>query len=131
MRRPTIGAGARVALIAPGGPLKGEDDLQRAEGNARALGWEPRRGSHVLACDGYLAGNDGDRLADLNAALTDDDRVQHRVFESLRQLRDATARPDLPLKELSMGMSGDFRAAVAEGATMLRLGTILFGERAS
>ena len=73
MRRPTIGAGARVALIAPGGPLKGEDDLQRAEGNARALGWEPRRGSHVLACDGYLAGNDGDRLADLNAALTDDD----------------------------------------------------------
>ncbi len=73
MRRPTIGAGARVALIAPGGPLKGEDDLQRAEDNARALGWEPRRGSHVLACDGYLAGNDGDRLADLNAALTDDD----------------------------------------------------------
>jgi len=73
MRRPTIGAGARVALIAPGGPLKGEDDLQRAEDNARALGWEPRRGSHVRACDGYLAGNDGDRLADLNAALTDDD----------------------------------------------------------
>lgn len=65
------------------------------------------------------------------APLTDDERVQHRVFESLRQLRDATARPDLPLKELSMGMSGDFRAAVAEGATMLRLGTILFGERAS
>ena len=73
MRRPTIGAGAHVALIAPGGPLKGEDDVRRAEDNARALGWEPLRGSHVLACDGYLAGRDGDRLADLNAALTDDD----------------------------------------------------------
>ena len=42
------------------------------------------------------------------------------------------ARPDLPglpLPELSMGMSGDFPAAVREGATMVRLGTVLFGER--
>jgi muramoyltetrapeptide carboxypeptidase len=73
MRRPTIGAGARVALVAPGGPLNGEDDARRAEDNTRALGWQPLRGSHVLACDGYLAGSDGDRLADLNGALTDDD----------------------------------------------------------
>ena len=34
-----------------------------------------------------------------------------------------------PLPELSMGMSSDYWAAVAEGATMIRLGTILFGER--
>jgi uncharacterized pyridoxal phosphate-containing UPF0001 family protein len=35
------------------------------------------------------------------------------------------------LPELSMGMTGDYQAAVAEGATILRLGTVLFGERAT
>src|SRR5438067_115365 len=73
MRRPTIGVGARVALVAPGGRLNGEEDISRAEQNVRALGWQPVRGLHALARDGYLAGSDGDRLADLNAALTDDD----------------------------------------------------------
>ena len=72
MRRPTIAAGARVALVSPAGPLRGDSDLQRAQENARALGWVPVVGAHALARDGYLAGTDGDRLADLNAALTDD-----------------------------------------------------------
>src|SRR4029077_12620244 len=56
----------------PAGPLRGESDLQRARENTRALGWVPVVGAHALARDGYLAGTDGDRLADLNAALTDD-----------------------------------------------------------
>ncbi len=56
--------------------------------------------------------------------------VQHRVFGALRELRDGLATAGLPLAVLSMGMSGDFEAAVEEGATMVRLGTILFGERA-
>ncbi len=56
--------------------------------------------------------------------------VQHRVFGGLRELRDGLATSTLPLAVLSMGMSGDFEAAVEEGATMVRLGTILFGERA-
>ena len=64
------------------------------------------------------------------APFTDDERVQRRVFADLRRLRDALRAPARPLPELSMGMSGDFRAAVAEGATMVRLGTVLFGERA-
>jgi pyridoxal phosphate enzyme (YggS family) len=63
------------------------------------------------------------------APFTDDTAVQRRVFASLRELRDRLARDGLSLPELSMGMSGDYRAAVAEGATMLRLGTVLFGER--
>jgi pyridoxal phosphate enzyme (YggS family) len=63
------------------------------------------------------------------APLTDDVRTQRRVFGGLRELRDRLATPERPLPELSMGMSGDFEAAVAEGATMLRLGTVLFGER--
>ena len=57
--------------------------------------------------------------------------VQHRVFGELRELRDSLATSSLELAVLSMGMSDDFEAAVAEGATMVRLGTILFGERAS
>jgi len=65
------------------------------------------------------------------APLTDDEAVQRRVFAGLRRLRDDLQAGELDLPELSMGMSGDFRAAVAEGATMLRLGTVLFGERST
>jgi hypothetical protein len=53
------------------------------------------------------------------------------VFGGLRRLRDDLEAQGLALPELSMGMSGDFRTAVAEGATLLRLGTVLFGERPS
>jgi pyridoxal phosphate enzyme (YggS family) len=63
------------------------------------------------------------------APFVDDERMHHRVFAGLRELRDRLERAGLELPELSMGMSGDYRAAVAEGATMLRLGTVLFGER--
>jgi hypothetical protein len=63
------------------------------------------------------------------APFTDDEAVQRRVFGALRRLRDDLAAAEGPLPELSMGMSGDYRAAVAEGATTLRLGTVLFGER--
>jgi pyridoxal phosphate enzyme (YggS family) len=65
------------------------------------------------------------------APFTDDETVQRRVFAGLRQLRDRLDPGGGRLRELSMGMSGDYRAAVAEGATMLRLGTVLFGERAT
>ena len=55
--------------------------------------------------------------------------AQHAVFGGLRKLRDALATSTLDLAVLSMGMSDDFEAAVEEGATMVRLGTVLFGER--
>ena len=63
------------------------------------------------------------------APFDDDERVQRETFGSLRRLRECLAAGGLRLPELSMGMSSDFRAAVAEGATMVRLGTALFGER--
>jgi pyridoxal phosphate enzyme (YggS family) len=63
------------------------------------------------------------------SALTGDPAEQHRAFRRLRELRDAAEREGHRLPELSMGMSGDYPAAVEEGATMIRLGTILFGER--
>ena len=47
-------------------------------------------------------------------------------FAELRRLRDKLG---LPLPELSMGMSGDFEVAVEEGATLVRIGTALFGKR--
>ena len=51
-------------------------------------------------------------------------------FARLRELRDAIARRlGQPLAELSMGMSGDYEVAVEEGATMVRVGTALFGAR--
>ena len=55
----------------------------------------------------------------------------HRVFASLRTRRDALEQEfGVRLPELSMGMSGDFREAIAEGATIVRIGTAIFGGRA-
>ncbi len=54
----------------------------------------------------------------------------HRVFASLRELRDrVSAATGQPLPELSMGMSGDFEIALAEGATLVRVGSAIFGHR--
>lgn len=65
------------------------------------------------------------------AEFTEDEAVQRRAFRQLRELRDAARGPGVELPELSMGMSGDYLAAVDEGTTMVRLGTLLFGERAT
>ena len=63
------------------------------------------------------------------AELTDDETVQRSAFRMLRRLRDEAEARGQALPELSMGMSGDYQVAVEEGATMVRLGTLLFGER--
>jgi pyridoxal phosphate enzyme (YggS family) len=55
----------------------------------------------------------------------------HLAFSQLRELRDACALRfgDAMFHELSMGMSGDFEIAIAEGSTMVRVGSAIFGER--
>jgi PLP dependent protein len=60
------------------------------------------------------------------------DEVTRACFRSLREWRDrwAAAYPKLNFDVLSMGMSGDFALAIAEGATRIRVGTALFGKRA-
>jgi pyridoxal phosphate enzyme (YggS family) len=63
------------------------------------------------------------------SAFTEDEAEQRRAFRLLRELRDGGERAGHTLPELSMGMSGDYPVAVEEGATMIRLGTVLFGER--
>jgi uncharacterized pyridoxal phosphate-containing UPF0001 family protein len=51
-------------------------------------------------------------------------------FRQLRDLRnEISSKTGLPLKELSMGMSHDFEIAIEEGATMVRVGTAIFGPR--
>ena len=62
----------------------------------------------------------------------DDPEASRPHFRSLRQLFEqlgAVARPNVLFEELSMGMSHDLEVAIAEGATMVRVGTAIFGER--
>jgi len=61
------------------------------------------------------------------APETDDPETARPHFRSLRHLRDELAAAgSLPLPELSMGMSGDFEVAIEEGATLVRVGSVLF-----
>lgn len=57
-------------------------------------------------------------------------RPHFRALVGLRAREAAIARPQVELVELSMGMSDDFEVAVAEGATLVRVGTAIFGARA-
>ena len=61
---------------------------------------------------------------------TSDVALQRARFASLRQLREQLNAGGLQLDTLSMGMSDDLEAAIAEGSTMVRVGTAIFGGRA-
>ncbi len=64
------------------------------------------------------------------APRTEDRDRLNRTFERCRQLRDRLEeRTDWELPELSMGMTNDYPQAIRQGATMVRLGRVLFGER--
>ncbi|MBM3356384.1 MAG: YggS family pyridoxal phosphate-dependent enzyme [Betaproteobacteria bacterium] len=60
---------------------------------------------------------------------TPDPALQRRRFALLRKIKDRLAAQGYPLDTLSMGMSDDLEAAIAEGATMVRVGTAIFGPR--
>lgn len=61
--------------------------------------------------------------------LTDDKEAQHHYFRQIRTLFEGLQTLGYPLDTLSMGTSHDYPAAIAEGATLLRIGTTLFGKR--
>ena len=65
------------------------------------------------------------------APFTEDAEKNRPVFRSLREALLSLQKkfPALPLTELSMGMSGDYEVAVEEGATIVRVGSFIFGER--
>lgn len=61
---------------------------------------------------------------------TQDGAIARRYFAEAREVRDQLKeRSGLALAELSMGMSGDFEAAIAEGSTLVRVGSAIFGRR--
>jgi hypothetical protein len=63
--------------------------------------------------------------------FSEDAEASRSFFRALRSLRDRLEdRTGAPLPELSMGMSHDFEIAIEEGATVVRVGTAIFGERA-
>jgi len=63
-------------------------------------------------------------------AIRDEFEAQRRPFAELRELAETLQRSGVPIDTLSMGMTADYRAAIFEGATIVRIGTALFGERA-
>ena len=65
------------------------------------------------------------------APFTSDEILIRKSFCTLRELSEKLRRDykELPLRELSMGMSGDFEIAIEEGSTLVRVGTAIFGER--
>jgi len=94
-------------------------------GEASKSGCDPEALAELA---GAVAGLPNLRLRGLMAIPepTDDPAAQHAAFARLRELRDALG---LDLDTLSMGMSHDLEAAIAEGATWVRIGTALFGAR--
>ena len=64
------------------------------------------------------------------APIVEKPELARPYFAKLRELRDRLNESHgLNLTELSMGMSGDFEAAILEGATLVRVGTAIFGDR--
>ena len=121
------------------------DEIQRVAGD---LGLFPRVLLQVnVAGESSKFGFSPQRLLSQVGQISRADRVQveglmtipppapnaedsRRYFVQLRQLRDRLAmESQFPLPHLSMGMSGDYRVAVEEGATYVRVGTAIFGER--
>ncbi len=66
------------------------------------------------------------------APFAEDPELARPVFRALAELRDLLGLrlPSADWQELSMGMSGDFEVAVEEGSTLVRLGRVIFGDRA-
>ncbi len=63
------------------------------------------------------------------APFVDDEEIIRKSFRELKNLFNKMNNKGYGLKELSMGMSGDFKIAIEEGSTMVRIGTSIFGER--
>jgi uncharacterized pyridoxal phosphate-containing UPF0001 family protein len=67
------------------------------------------------------------------ATLTEDTHQIRKEFKGLKKIFEKLRSLPLPaaveMKELSMGMSSDYRIAIEEGSTMIRVGTAIFGER--
>lgn len=99
-------------------------------GEASKHGFTPEE---LRAALSHLAALGNLRMAGLMtmAPIVDDPEEARPVFRALRELRDelAATRPGAELHHLSMGMTNDFEVAIEEGATIVRVGTAIFGSR--
>jgi len=100
-------------------------------GEASKYGVVPEAAPELVAQVGQIEGIRVRGLMTI-APLGADERELRRVFGGLRELAERIAALRLPgveMRHLSMGMSGDFEIAIEEGATMVRVGSALFGPR--
>jgi hypothetical protein len=99
-------------------------------GEDQKSGCQPQEASAMAAAVAALPGLELKGLMTM-PPFFDDPEQARPIFASLRRLAQTLA-PDLPpgsMDELSMGMSGDFEAAIYEGSTLVRVGTAIFGSR--
>jgi PLP dependent protein len=105
-------------------------------GEAQKSGISPEQTIELLKAVSKFENISVKGLMTMPPYFNDPERVRP-FFKQLRQLRnklqknfsDPSSAPHIRLDELSMGMTGDFEAAIHEGATMVRIGTAIFGER--
>lgn len=99
-------------------------------GEASKFGFVPAALAEVFPRMIELPGIDVRGLMTVAPAVAEPEAAR-LVFRGLRELRDrlSSSHPRADLRELSMGMTGDFPVAIEEGATMVRIGRALFGER--
>src|SRR5439155_599491 len=97
-------------------------------GEASKGGVAPGDAPALVAAVRQLAGVRLDGLMTMPPPADDPEQVRP-AFRALRALRDQLATAASPLPHLSMGMSDDFEVAIAEGATLVRIGTAIFGPR--
>jgi PLP dependent protein len=121
----------KMSLLAPAGRPQRVLVQVNTSGEATKSGIAPEGVSALLDAIAQLPGLRVEGLMTIGP-LTDDPARIRAAFRLLRALRDrerAAGRPGMPLHELSMGMSGDFEMAIEEGATLVRVGSALFGAR--
>lgn len=114
-------AGTRPALLIQA-DLAGEAQKHGADGDEVRRLFEAATGCRAVDVRGLM----------LMPPWNDNPEETRPYFRRLRELRDTLRQEGVPrpaLAELSMGMSHDFEVAIAEGATMVRVGTALFGRR--
>ncbi len=97
-------------------------------GETQKTGVEPAAAPAFIAALRAVVGVRLDGLMTMPPPV-DDPELARPAFRALRLLRDQLATPASPLPHLSMGMSDDFAVAIAEGATLVRIGTAIFGPR--
>jgi PLP dependent protein len=120
LSKEAVRAGAQVQALVQvnvsGEATKGGFDASRVVDDIAAVACLP-----ALAVRGLMT----------MAPFTDDELEIRRTFTATRELLERCAVAGIALsgRELSMGMSSDYEIAIEEGSTMIRLGTILFGER--